>query len=269
MRPLSCAGPRARCGVEEDLALVEERRVGRVEILRRRVGIERAPAEGDDAAAQVGDREGDAVAEAVVGDGDVVAADQHARRDHLLDLEPRACQVRAQRRAIVRRIAEAKRGDRLACEPALFQIAPRLGARAGHQRRLEERCRHFDDAVEPLALVLARFIARAELRHRHAGFAGQPLDRLGKRQPVGLHEEREDVAVLAGGEAVVEALLVVDREGRRLLHLERGEALELAPSALQRNLAPHDLADAEPRANFVQEIGRIAHARGGSLVTVG
>ena len=54
------------------------------------VGIERAPAEGDDAVAQVGDREDDAVAEAVVGDGDIVAADQHARRDHVLEAEPSA-----------------------------------------------------------------------------------------------------------------------------------------------------------------------------------
>ena len=63
------------------------------------VGIERAPAEGDDAVAQVGDREDDAVAETVVGDGDVVAADQHARRDHLLELNPALarCCFRAER----------------------------------------------------------------------------------------------------------------------------------------------------------------------------
>ena len=75
--------------IEEDLPLVEERRVGRVQVLRRLVRIEGARAEGDGAAAQVADREGDAMAEAVVGDGDVVAADQHAGRDHLFGLEAR------------------------------------------------------------------------------------------------------------------------------------------------------------------------------------
>ena len=114
-------------------------------------------------------------------------------------MKPALASVLLQRRRVVRRIAQAEGGDRLAREPALFQVATRLCARAGHQRRLEERCRRFDEPVEPLALVLAGFVARAELRHRHAGFAGQPLDRLGERQPVGLHEEREDVAVLAGG----------------------------------------------------------------------
>jgi hypothetical protein len=58
---------------------------------------------------------------------------------------------------------------------------------------------------------------------------------------------------------MVEALLVVDGERGRLFHLERGEAFELAPGAFQGNLAAHDLADAEPRANFIQEIGWIAH----------
>jgi hypothetical protein len=91
-RPLSKAGPRAR-GVEQHLALVEERRVGRVQILRRLVGIERAPTEGDDAVAQIGDRENDAVAEAVVGDGDVVSADQHAGERHLIQREARLGEV--------------------------------------------------------------------------------------------------------------------------------------------------------------------------------
>ena len=53
--------------VEQQVALVKKRRVGRVEIFRRRSGIERAPAESDDAPAQIGDRKDHAVAEAVVG----------------------------------------------------------------------------------------------------------------------------------------------------------------------------------------------------------
>ncbi len=148
---------------------------------------------------------------------------------------------------------------RLARQPALFEVAARFGTGTGHQRRLEKVRRHLDDAIQPLALVLARLIARPELGHRHAGFVGQALDGLGKRQAVGLHHETEDVAVLAGGEAMIKALLVVDREGRRLLHLERRQALELAPGALQRNLAAHDLADAEARPYFIQEIRWIAH----------
>ena len=64
------------------------------------------------------------------------------------------------------------------------------------------------------ALILHRDIAWAGLRQRNAGFLGQALDRLGERRALRLDDEREDVAVLAGGEAMVEALLVVDvKEG--------------------------------------------------------
>ena len=59
---------------------VKERRLRRVQVFGRRIGIERAAAEGDDAAFEVGIGKHDAVAEAVVGHGDIVAADQHARR---------------------------------------------------------------------------------------------------------------------------------------------------------------------------------------------
>ena len=45
---------------------------------------ERPAAEGDDAPAEIGDREDDAVAEAVEGDRDVVAGDQQPGGDHLL-----------------------------------------------------------------------------------------------------------------------------------------------------------------------------------------
>ncbi len=71
-------------GIEEDMALVEQRCFRRVQVLGRRVGVERAAAEGDDPALQVGDRKHHAIAEAVIGDGNVGAADQHARRDHLV-----------------------------------------------------------------------------------------------------------------------------------------------------------------------------------------
>ena len=66
-------GLRAARDVVERCAFVEERRLRRVEIFRRRVLLQRAAAEGDDAAAQIGDREHHAVAEAVEGHRNVVA----------------------------------------------------------------------------------------------------------------------------------------------------------------------------------------------------
>ena len=115
------------------------------------------------------------------------------------------CCFKAER--VVGRIADAEGCDRLAFQPALLDVAPRLRAGPARQGRLEESGGGLDEPVQPLAFVLAGFIARGELGHRHAGLARQPLDRLGERQPLGLHHEGEDVAVLARSKAVVEALL--------------------------------------------------------------
>ena len=103
--------------VVERRALVEERRLGRVQVFRRRVLIERAAAERDDAAAEIGDRKHHAIAEAIVGHRNVVARDQQApprscpRRE--TPLAPR-CSFSAKRSA--RRVAEAetelRRGSR-------------------------------------------------------------------------------------------------------------------------------------------------------------
>ena len=61
--------------------------------------VERAAAEGDDAPAQIGDREHHAVAEAVVGHRDVVARDQQPGLDHVLGRTPCAprCSFSAKR----------------------------------------------------------------------------------------------------------------------------------------------------------------------------
>ena len=87
---------------------MKERRLRRVEIFRRRVGRQRAAAEGDDAAAEIGDRKHHAVAEAVVGHRDVVAGDQQAGLDHVLDADALPAEMLLQRKALARRVAEAE-----------------------------------------------------------------------------------------------------------------------------------------------------------------
>ena len=63
---------------------------------------------------------------------------------------------------------------------------------------------------------------------------------------------------------MVEALLVVDEERGGLLGLEGGQGDVLAPLALQRDPAPNDLTDGQPRADFVEQLRGKAHA--GSMV---
>src|SRR5690606_31335908 len=90
--------------------------------------------------------------------------------------------------------------------------------------------------------------------HRQPCFFRQPLDGLREREPFGLHQEGEDVAVLARGEAMVKALDVVDEERRRLLALERREARKFAALLLQRDLATDHLTDRQARPDLVQKL---------------
>ena len=75
-----------------------------------------------------------------------------------------------------------------------------------------------------------------------------------------LHDEVDGAALLVAAEAVEEALLVVDREGRCLLVVEGAEACVLGTrAALQRHLPADDVGQAEARAQFVEEAGRERH----------
>ena len=69
---------------QEKMALMKERGLGRVQIFRLRIGLHGAAAKGDDAAPRILDREHDAVAKPVIGDGDVVAMAHQSASLHLL-----------------------------------------------------------------------------------------------------------------------------------------------------------------------------------------
>ena len=76
-----------------------------------------------------------------------------------------------------------------------------------------------------------------------------------------LHDEADDVAGGAAAEAVEEALLVVDREARRLLLVERTAGLELTlGAALQRNPLAEHVGHLEAGAQLFEEAGRKGHA---------
>ena len=159
---------------------MEERRVGRIEVFGRHVGAHGAAAEGDDPAAQILDREHDAVAEAVVRHGHVLARDEEPRLDHHLDGYALAGEVVAQGEAVARRIADAEGAPGLGAETAPVEVFTRPRSEAPGQGALEEPCRELGDVVERLALlVLGRGLPRG-LRHRDAGFARETLDGLGK-----------------------------------------------------------------------------------------
>ena len=133
------------------------------------------------------------------------------------------------------------------------EIAARRRAGAALQRGLEELGGEFHDVVERRAFLLALLCLRIARRHRHAGLAGEPLDRLGEGQPLGLHEEGEDVAVLAGREIEPLALGVIDEEGRRLLGVEGRQAGELPALLAELHALAHDRRRRQAGADFVEE----------------
>ena len=73
-----------------------------------------------------------------------------------------------------------------------------------------------------------------------------------------LHHELEDIAALVASEAVIQPLVRIDRKGRRLLLVERAQALPATAAFLEA----HVIAD------NVQHIGRFANASDGIAAEV-
>ena len=219
--------------VVERCALVKERRLRRVEIFRRDLLLQRAAAEGDHPAAPIADREHDAVAEAVIRHRDIFAGNDQPGLDHVLDRDFGGAQMLLERVSLDRRIAEAEFELGRGGKSAVGEIAAAAGAVSRRKRRLEEPRGELDDVVQRLAALFARFRFGRISRQRHAGHLRQPFDRFRKADALGLHHKVENVAMLAGGEVVVEALVVADRERRRLLLVERRQPLPLPPRLFQ------------------------------------
>jgi hypothetical protein len=245
--------------VVERRALVEERRLRRVEVLRRNFLIERAAAEGDDAAAPVGDRKYHPVAKAVIGNRDVLGGDQKPRLDHVLDGDFRGAEMLLERILLGGRIAEPELELRRGRNAAVGEIAAAARAISRRKRRFEKLGGKLDDVVERLSPLLMCGRFPRHHRHRHAGLPGQPLDRLGEAHALGEHDEVENVAVLARGEVKPHRLLVVDEEGRRLLLVERRQPLKLAPGFAQFHAPADDFRDRKPRPQLVEKLRRESH----------
>ena len=235
---------------------MEELGVGRVDVFGRHLGRERAPAEGDDAAARILDREDDPVAEAVVGDGDVGAEDDQTAGLDLRLVDALVGQVLLQRVAAVGREAEAERllGGR--GDAALAQIGAGLRATGRLQRVLEEAGGEFHDVVEAGAFLLALLALGIARGHGHARHVGYALDGLWEAEPVELHQEAEMVARHAAAEAVVAALAVLAVEARRVLAMERAAGPPVAARGV--GLAPvprHAAADERRYRHAVAYLG--------------
>ena len=108
-----------------------------------------------------------------------------------------------QRKAFAGRIADAELQLGGGRNRAVGEIAARFGAIARGQSVGEELRGQLHHVVQRLAaLLVTRGIGRRR-RQREACHRRQPLDGFGEADTFGFHQERDDVAVLAGGEVVI------------------------------------------------------------------
>ena len=242
----------------EQAALGEERGLRRVEIFRLAVA-QRPAAEGDDPAAPVADGEDHAPAKTIVRRAVIVRRDDEPRVQHHRLGDTVALQLGAERRAAVGRVAEAELGAGFLVHAADVEIAPGGHAARPRKLRLEPGSRSLHHAVERVALPLPCLGARVARGQREPRIARQPLHRFREREALVPHDEADDIAVGAAAEAVEEALVLIHREGGRLLLVEGAEPEQFAPAAQE----PHAFADhafqRNACANLVQKLRRKRH----------
>src|SRR6185437_7141518 len=245
------AGARLRPAIEH-ASLLEERRIGRVQIFRLAIA-EHAAAEGDDAALAVADREHDAMAEIVVGLAALGAAQQPGLDQQRLG--EGAGEGALQAVALLRRVAQAEAADGGGIESAALQIDPRLAPGGAREERFEMGAGGLHRALNarlPLGAV-ALFTALA--RHFETGLVRELLHRLGEGEVRRLHGEADDVAMRAAAETVIKALVLDDVERWRLFFVEGTEA-DILPSALDEAHAPaDDVGERQTLAQLVEKPG--------------
>ena len=124
-------------GIEQQVTLVEEGCLRRIQILRLGVLLQAAPTERDDPFFHVGDGKHHAIAEAVIGDGNIGAMNEHTRGVHFLGRKAGGSQMFLQRRPARRREPEPETGHRIAGQSAAFQITQPLATGRTDQLTLE------------------------------------------------------------------------------------------------------------------------------------
>ena len=114
-----------------------------------------------------------------------------------------------------------------------------------------------DGALEDRAQAgVVGVLALRPLVELHAGAGGELLERLGEREGVALHHEREDVAVLAAPEAVPGVARGRHDERRRLLAVERAQPLEGGARLLQLDRLPHHVRDGQAALDLGDDADR-------------
>jgi len=252
-------GHGAPCTVEtkEGRSFPKNRGFRTVEVLGLAVA-EDPTSESDERSVTGADREGEAVAEAIVrrraafGPHRQTALDQRTlgmAAGHVLNQPP----------PFVRRITKPVVAPLVFGKSTPLEFAPRRRSLCLLETFTEEVLGLLEQRALTLALLPTPPGLGTSRRELNAVAACQPLHRLREAEVLELHEELEDVAALVTSETVVETLLRVDRERRRFFFVERAQALPASTSFFQPNVV----------ADNLNEVGRLANASDDVTVEVG
>ena len=230
----------------QQLALLVDRGLGRVEVLRRVLVVVQAPGpEAHGGPRDVADRPHEAPAEAVV-DAARPLGGQPRGLDLLVRVAPRA-QVPDQGVPAAGGVAHAEVGAHRLGEPAPGQELAALRGLGGGELGLVELLRDpvgVDEAPAPARLLGAHAGAPLLVVEGDPRLRGQRLDGLGEGQVVDLLDETDDVAALPAPEAVEHPHGGAHVEGGRPLVVEGAQALERAdPGGLERDVVADDVLD--------------------------
>ena len=238
--------------VSVELALMEDRGIGRVEVLG--LALPQNPAtEGDGVSLPVPDREHQPSPEHIKGRAAVVWRLGQRCFDQHPGVKALRHQLAEQPVARVRRVAQLEPLHGFRRQPPLLDVGAGFRAFGRKQRLLIGTDRRLHGLFEALgALGLAGCI-RIGLGHVEPGLRRQCLDCIEEGLAVVVHDKADVVAVLAAAKAVIEALLVVNVERGCLFVVEGTAGGPLAPFALQLDPRANHVRQVEPVADFIKK----------------
>ena len=246
-------GPASRVESVEQGALAEVVGLVRVDVLRR-VVAQGPAAERQQPARWRADGKHEPVPEPVVGTIRVLPAARDQPRGLEVGHRQAATQVAHERLPSVRRETDAEPGDQLRRHLAPAQVV--LRHRLGPQLAAEEGVGRVEGGLDPLGPVGPRLVAggRSRPRQRHPVAVGHVFDRGGEVVSRQFHVQAEGVAAGAAAEAVVELPLRIERQGGRLLLVERAQGDEALAPALDLRVLAGDVDDVDRLAHRVQRL---------------
>ena len=209
--------PLARCCtgravVEQHPRLVEQRRLGRVQILGVVVRVHRPPAKGHRPPARIADREHDPIAERVIGPIFLARGfGQPGLQDQIFG-HTSGAQMIPQPLPRIGGKADLPPLQRLFGQAAPRQIGARIAACRGAQLKAEKPRRgldHLDQLRVTVSFLAGLRIAR---RHLHPSLAREDFDRLHEGDVLCLHDKVKGVALGVAAKAVIKPFLIIHME---------------------------------------------------------